>query len=209
MSAAARSHDHTRALALSSALDELPPGLRSALYPRMTTRTMAPTSVISTGSPISRLASPRRSGRVRNVRPRANSRGAGRVLLTLVGVVAIVLAIAYWQQHRDNSFSPGPRFQARQGPPPGYYAQLATRDAHRVVNTIRHCVEQGDALPAATPATTGYAEFTCGHETFHVSVAPFDRVSYLQTGPRTYRVVITSDHGQSAFYDSRTDQFSS
>lgn len=206
MSAAARSHDHTHALALSSALDDLPAGLRSALYPRMTTRTVTSEPVVATRS---RVARPRRSTTLRAGRSPGSSRGAGRVLLTVAGVSAIVLAIAYWQQHRDNSFSPGPRFQAPQQPPPAYYARLATRDAHRVVNTIRHCDEQGGGPPTATPPTTGHAEFSCGQRTFHVSLAPFDRVSYVRTGQRTYHVVIASDHGPAVGYDSRTDQFSS
>lgn len=129
------------------------------------------------------------------------------MLLTLGGVIAVVLAVAYWQQHRDNSIS-GPRYQLPPGPPPAYYAQLATRDAHRVVNTVRHCVEQGGALPDPTPSTTGRAAFSCGHDTFDVSLAPFDRVSYLRTGPRTYRVVVSSVKGPSVTYDSATDRFS-
>lgn len=209
MAAAARSHDHTRALALSSALDELPTGLRSALYPRMTTRTAPYESMVATRSPITRrrtsrsLRSPRSSG------PARGSRGAGRVLLTLVGVIAIVLGIAYWQQHRNNSYSPGAHLQPLPGPPAAYFAQVATRDAHRVVNTIRHCVEQGGSLPTAAPATTGRAAFTCGSETFTVSVAAFDGVSYLRTGARTYRVVITSEKGPTVTYDSAADRFSS
>jgi len=209
MAAAARSHDHTRALALSSALDNLPSGLRSAMYPRMTTRTAYYEPVVTTRSPIARVASPRRSRPSRTSRPSGSSHGAGRVLLTLVGVIAIVLGIAYWQQHRDSSFSPPPHPPYGGGPPPGYFAQLARRDAHRVVNTIRHCDEQGGSLPKATPATTGHAAFSCGQSTFDVSVAPFDRVSYLQTGARTYRVSIASEKGPAVTYDSETDQYSS
>ena len=209
MSAAARSHDHTRALALSSALDELPQGLRSALYPRMTTRTAFPETMVTTRSPIARVARPRRSGSLRTPRRSRNAHNAGRVLLTLVGVIAIVLAVAYWQQHRDNAISSGPHFQLPQGPPPGYYAQLALRDAHRVVNTVRHCEEQGGTLPRPTPPSTGGAAFSCGHDTFDVSLAPFDRVSYQQTGPRSYRVIVTSEKGPAVTYDSADDQFSS
>jgi hypothetical protein len=215
MSAAARSHDHTRALALSSALDDLPSGLRSALYPRMTTRTASYEPVVTTRSPIGRISRTRRSRPLSSSRPQSSprpqssSRSAGRVLLTLVGVIAVVLAIAYWQQHRDNALSTGPQYQPPQGPPPAYYAQVATRDAHRVVNTIRHCDEQGGSLPTATPATTGHAAFNCASHTFNVAVAPFDRVSYLQTGPRTYRVIITSEKGPAVTYDSATDRFSS
>lgn len=209
MSAAARSHDHTRALALSAALDDLPSGLRSALYQRATTRTAFHEPVLTDRSPIARVARPRRTRPPRSSRPSGNSRGAGRVLLTLVGVIAIVFAIAYWQQHRDNALSSGPQYRPPQGPPPGYYAQLATRDAHRVVNTIRHCDEQGGSLPAPMPDTTGHAEFNCASHTFSVAVARFDRVSYVQTGPRTYRVIITSEHGPAVTYDSTKDQFSS
>lgn len=209
MATAARSHDHSRALALSSALDDLPSGLRSAMYPRMTTRTAFYEPEVTTRSPIARVARPAKSRRSRSLRPSGSSRGAGRVLLTLVGVIAIVLGIAYWQQHRDSGFSPPPRVPQGGGPPPAYYAHIATRDAHRVVNVIRHCDEQGGSLPKPTPATTGRAAFTCGGETFDVSVATFDRVSYLQTGARTYRVIITSEQGQQVTYDSATDQFSS
>lgn len=217
MSAAARSHDHSRALALSSALDDLPQGLRSALYPRLTTRTMFPPPAVTTRSPVGRLTrsrAPRPSGRS----PTSNSsRGAARVLLTLVGVSAIVLGIAYWQQHRLSSVGAGPAHFAGRGrlspstrPSPADDSRRGARlDAHRTVETIRRCSDQGGALPASTPPASGQAVFVCGAKAFTTPLAAGDIVSCVRTGRRTYRVIVTTANGWSVSYDSRTDHFSS
>lgn len=210
MSAAARSHDHRRALALSSALDDLPPNLRNALYPRLTTRTLAGPPMVDSRSPMRRVS--RRTRSARPARPAGSSRGAVRVLLTLTGVIAVVLGIAYWQQHRlDSPSNPAgaPLPQRIHPAPPDYSVRNARRDARRVVNTIRHCLEQGGELPAPTPPVSGRADFTCSGSTFDVLLAPGDTASYVRVDAHAYRVVVTTDTGRSVSYDSRADRFSS
>lgn len=217
MSAAARSHDHRRALALSSALDDLPDSLRSALYPRLTTRTAYAPPVVATRSPMGRVTRRRGSRPPRIARKARSPRGALRVVLTLVGVIAIVLGIAYWQQHRLNSQSdaglpPFPdrdRPTSRFAPPPDVAIRDARRDVRRVVNTIRHCLEQGGVLPAPTLPTGGRADFSCGGRTFSLLLQPEDTVSYVRIDAHAYRVVVTTAAGTSASYDSQTDRYSS
>lgn len=213
MGAAARSHDHTRALQLSSALDNAPPAVRSAMYPRMTTR------VGPIAEPAAGRARPRLSARTRTAtrpRPAGRSRAALRPILIAVVVVGVVVAVAWLNRERfrstgGNSFPQGPRPIAHSNSRPtgSGFAASAGRDARKVVDGVGYCRHIGHgALPASVPRASGQLHFTCGVGTLELDLEPGNTVEYLKTGPRDYRVIVTAQDGEFVTYNSRTHSFS-
>jgi len=215
MAAAARSHDHTRALQLSSALDRAPESVRSAMYRRMTTRVgpIGPEPVAARTRTLTRRPA-RTSGRPTRA---AGSRSLLRPILIMVVVAASVAGVAWLNRDRFGSSSPQfvrhhvPDTGVSQHSPPSQNAAVASalRDTHRVVDGVRSCQQIGDgALPESTSRPGTQVLFSCGTGTVQFPLEPGNTVEYLRTGRRDFRVIVTASDGEFVTYNSRTDTYS-
>jgi hypothetical protein len=213
MAAAARSHDHTRALQLSSALDSAPPAVRSAMYPRMTTRVgpIGPEPVATRTRTLTRTRLPTRA----LGRPSRPGRGMLRPLLITVIVVATVVGVAWLD--RDRSGTPPQRFVPAHhpgpsrltGPPQSAFVASALRDAHRVVEGVQSCRRIGSGvLPSSTAGPSARVLLTCGTGTVRFSLEPGNTVEYTRTGRGAFRVIVTAPTGEFVTYNSQTGSYS-
>lgn len=209
MSAAARSHDHTRALQLSAALDALPAGRRSAMYPRMSTRTTASYDPV-----------PARTGRGRRpVRSRAatrpartpRSRGVLRSIVILVCVFAAVAGVLWMNRDTNRGYAPPRIPQLQNPPPPSVSAELlsARRDALKLVQGVQYCRRLTHGrLPGALSPGSREARLQCGQSTLRFALEPGNSADYFRTGLGSYEVVVTAGDGELVTYDSRTRSYS-
>ncbi|MDT4919273.1 MAG: hypothetical protein QOI15_175 [Pseudonocardiales bacterium] len=213
MSSAARSHDHSRALQLSNALDSASPAVRSAMYPRMTTR-VGPVAQPAAAGSRTRLTT--RTRTAARPRPPGHSRAAVRPILIMVAVAAVVVAVAWFNRESfrstgGNSIPQSPQHIGRSSIQPtvsGFVAS-AGRDAHKVVDGIQFCRRTAHgALPASVPRSSGQLHLSCGGATVDLDLEPGNTVEYLQTGRRSYRVIVTAQDGEFVTYNSRTHSFS-
>jgi hypothetical protein len=216
MGAAARSHDHTRALQLSSALDNAPNNIRSSMYPRMTTR-VGPIGAEPVATRTRTRTLTRRPARAssRSTRP-SGSRSLLRPVLIMVVIAATVLGVAWLNRDRFDSspqFVP-PHEQRPRGPQPtsalNPAVASALRDAHRVVDGVRSCRRIGPGtLPASTPGPSAQVLFHCGAGgTVRFPLEPGNTVEYVRTDRDDFRVIVTAPDGEFVTYNSRTGTYS-
>ena len=206
---AVRSSDHRRALALSTALDNLDPAIRARLYPRLTTQSPGASAARPTGRSTSRRSVTRRTGLPR---PRSGRRAVVYIAVAL-GISGLIY-LDVVQSKRPTSAVP----VRRSSPPTSSYStqfdsssghfRPAVRDARVAVRAVDQCRATTGSLPPSAPIQSGSATLRCGDGAIALDLQTGNELAYTRINARHYTLTVTAPDGRSARYDSRTGVFS-
>ncbi len=209
---AARSQDHRRLLQLSRAFDGLPPSVREAMYPKMSTARSG-----STGWPDERYASmpiaKRRISTGTCPRPGRRPMSSGRAIVAALTIALLVggLQVARVEHlfGRRNSAGAAPAPLPDRYPAtvtrPSAYEQSARFDVSNALRGVRMCLRQDRALPPTVLNQIGLARITCSNGTGRFYLQPGNRLDYRRIDRTHFTVTVTASDGETVAYRSATN----